>query len=555
MEALKLFANYAPNKTFLAIVSGILAGVLYSVLIPLIMTSLSDDNSLYEVEDKLIQFAGLDVANSKFALLFFILCFLILLMRSLSEIILSRLAIDIRFKLRKELYTQVRCSPIVSLEGVGTSRLLQALSTDIAVVVSGAALFPQILTNLITLLSMLTVLAYFESNIFYFVMTIIIFGVLAYQIPVWVGTKYFSRARDRQDVLQEAFKGLVEGAKELKLNENKSNIYHSEVLEDEERTINSLQKTGTTIFSLANNFGDLISFLAIGGIAFIFINYNVVTTSKVITSIMILLYLTGPISNVLNFLPQLATTDISLRKIKILYNDLDTENISAELLEIKPWSKLYLRGVTYKYPLAKNQSHAFEVGPLDVEIMRGEVTFITGGNGSGKSTFAKLITQHYSPMNGDIYFDNVQLNISNLKSYRQEVSCIYSDYYLFSRLLDTKSNTEEYLNKLHSYLKLFDIDKKVQIENGQFSTLKLSDGQRRRLALINIIMEDRALLLFDEWAADQDPQFKNVFYNEILPQLKQNNKAIVVISHDDRYFGVADRLYVMDSGKITETKY
>jgi len=56
--------------------------------------------------------------------------------------------------------------------------------------------------------------------------------------------------------------------------------------------------------------------------------------------------------------------------------------------------------------------------------------------------------------------------------------------------------------------------------------------------------------LFDEWAADQDPVFKKVFYTQLLPELKARGKAVLVISHDERYFGAADRVIRLDYGKL-----
>jgi putative ATP-binding cassette transporter len=70
--------------------------------------------------------------------------------------------------------------------------------------------------------------------------------------------------------------------------------------------------------------------------------------------------------------------------------------------------------------------------------------------------------------------------------------------------------------------------------------------------LLVSILDDKELYLFDEWAADQDPIFKDFFYHEFLPLLKDKGKAVVVISHDDRYFSLADRLLVMENGRLIE---
>ncbi len=560
MEALKLFSKSAPNRTFLAIILGALSGLFYAALIPVVLKALSESNNLFVEDDKLVEFLGLEVAHSQYALLFLFLCLAILTFQSLSQIVLARIAIDIRFKLRKELYQRVQTSPIAALENVGSSKLIQALATDVSAIVAGAQLFPQLLTNSITLVGMLGYIAYLDIDVFIYIIEVITFGVIAYQIPVYFGTKYFSKAREHQDVLQEAFRGLIGGAKELKLSKDKRETYEEEVLHKQEKIVMGLEKKGLTIFTLVSNYGNLLSFFAIGGLSFIFINYSVISSSEIIAAVMVLLYVTGPISSLLNFIPQLSRTKISLKKIESLYHELPDENLSDDIYQVKPWDKLNLSDIAYKYTSGAKHSNAFGIGPVSLTISRGEVTFITGGNGSGKSTLAKVISLHYLPQQGQLFFSHADtekksvVDSQSMTAYRQEVSCIYSDYYLFDRILDVDSGSSDYQSQIDYYIKAFGLEGKVVVKDGRFSTTKLSDGQRRRLALVVSIIEDKPLLIFDEWAADQDPQFKTIFYHQILPYLKNKNKAVVVISHDDRYFDIADQLLVMESGQLVEQR-
>jgi putative ATP-binding cassette transporter len=193
---------------------------------------------------------------------------------------------------------------------------------------------------------------------------------------------------------------------------------------------------------------------------------------------------------------------------------------------------------------------SFQIGPIDLSIRKGEVTFLVGANGSGKSTLSKLITLHYLPDSGSVSFSGNVVTVENITSYRQKIFAIYSDYYLFDSLMGEL--TDELVATANRYLVDLRLAGKVKIVNGRFSTLALSDGQRRRLALLVAVLEDRELYLFDEWAADQDPVFKEVFYARILPELRSRGKAILVISHDDRYFHVADRLLVMEQGLLRD---
>ncbi|HCF26093.1 MAG TPA: ABC transporter ATP-binding protein, partial [Cyanobacteria bacterium UBA11049] len=191
---------------------------------------------------------------------------------------------------------------------------------------------------------------------------------------------------------------------------------------------------------------------------------------------------------------------------------------------------------------------SFVLGRLNLTFHPDELVFIVGGNGSGKSTLAKLIIGLYVPETGEIKLDGQLINKENREWYRQHFSVIFSDFYLFDRLLgigisNLDLQAKEYLEQLH-------LDRKVKVENGSLSTTALSQGQRKRLALLTAYLEARPIYLFDEWASDQDPFFRDIFYKQILVNLKQQGKIVIVISHDDRYFHLADRIIKLDYGKV-----
>jgi putative pyoverdin transport system ATP-binding/permease protein len=191
----------------------------------------------------------------------------------------------------------------------------------------------------------------------------------------------------------------------------------------------------------------------------------------------------------------------------------------------------------------------FILGPINLTLQPGEILFIIGGNGSGKSTLAKIITGLYKPLSGEIALDGQPLTKDNLDWYRQHFSAIFSDFYLFESYLGFNYNDklaaqiEDYLRKLH-------LAHKVQVKNGVLSTTNLSSGQRKRLALLTVLLEDRPIYLFDEWASDQQPSFRDWFYRQALKELKEKGKIVIVITHDDRYFDLADHTIKLDYGHI-----
>jgi putative ATP-binding cassette transporter len=202
--------------------------------------------------------------------------------------------------------------------------------------------------------------------------------------------------------------------------------------------------------------------------------------------------------------------------------------------------------VAFCYP-QEGRDEDFILGPIDLVLHAGEVLFIVGGNGSGKSTLAKLVVGLYPPQDGEIRLDGQQITDQNREWFRQHFAVIFSDFYLFGDLLGLESANLD--QRARDYLSLLQLEHKVQVQNGELSTIALSQGQRRRLALLTAYLEDRPIYVFDEWAADQDPHYKQVFYTQLLPELKARGKGVIVITHDDRYFHVADRIFKLDYGK------
>jgi putative ATP-binding cassette transporter len=210
-----------------------------------------------------------------------------------------------------------------------------------------------------------------------------------------------------------------------------------------------------------------------------------------------------------------------------------------------------LRGVDFTYHSGDDEFH---LGPIDLTLKRGEVVFLIGGNGSGKTTLVKLLIGLYTPDRGEVRLNGERITPDNLDWYRQHFSTVFFDFHLFDKLLGAFAPDMDVDALANHYLQQLELDKKVTIASRSFSNIELSQGQRKRLALLAALIEERPVCVFDEWAADQDPHYKEIFYSRILPMLKTGDKIVLVVTHDDRYFQHGDRVIKLDEGKLISSE-
>jgi putative pyoverdin transport system ATP-binding/permease protein len=549
MNIFSLLFRRAPNRVFLSILLDAMSGVAYAMIIPLVLKSIDAGIDSFASEDAgVVTFLGLEVSNHWYAAMFAAAVVFILATKTTSRILLERVASTVTAELRIGMYERLVHAPVAEVEKAGPGRMMAVLSEDVPWIISAGRLFPTMLSNLTTLTGMLSYLAYLNVDAFWFVVKALVVGTVTYQLPMLVGLRFLRRKRDLLDRLHRSIRALLDGFKELKLDQRKRTAFMERYLLDNERKVRDADMTGDAIITIAGSYGDLINFFVIGIISFVFVNYHAISGHELIAVIMTLLYISGPVAAILEAVPRYMTAGVSLKRVNKLFHDMPVETASQRLLDDRrPWSRLSLCDVVYRYE-DNDERKGYVVGPIDLDIEKGKVTFIVGGNGSGKSTLGKIITLHYAAQSGTIRFGDDLITDETLNTYRQQIGFIYSDYYLFEHLLG-RGGTEA-AAEVERYLKELGLEQKVSFDGNAFSKLQLSDGQRRRLALLVSFVEDKQLYLFDEWAADQDPMFKDTFYYKILPELKQRGKAVVVVSHDDRYFDVADKLVYMENGRI-----
>jgi putative ATP-binding cassette transporter len=270
----------------------------------------------------------------------------------------------------------------------------------------------------------------------------------------------------------------------------------------------------------------------------------------------ITLFIIGPFQMVVNVAPMLSRTNGAINNIYALEKNLNRESevnkiLPEHLEKIKSFKEIQLKDAQFYYE-DSGGNNLFGIGPINLKIQQGETIFIVGGNGSGKSTIVKMLLGLYPPKKGNISVDNELIDEYNQQSYRDFFSIILTDFYLFDRFYGLENVDRKLVNKLLIEMQL---NEKTQFINGRFTNIKLSTGQKKRVALILSILEDKEIYVFDEWAADQDPEFRKYFYTKILKKLKDAGKTVIAVTHDDAYFGVADRIFKMEYGQMIPYTY
>lgn len=298
-------------------------------------------------------------------------------------------------------------------------------------------------------------------------------------------------------------------------------------------------------------FGHVAFFFLLAVVVFVAPSYTRWFAGDVAKICAAVIFMIGPLGGVIQAVAVLASADAAIRRIRELDGRLRAiaEPVAADSpgAAAPGFAEIRLHGVLHAYPAAPGET-AFTVGPLDLVIRRGEVIFVTGGNGSGKSTFIKLLTGLYRPVHGHVACDGVPVGDAGRAAYRERFAAVFSDFHLFPRRHGAPPAGPEAADLLD----WLEIGHLVRLDGDAFSRTDLSTGQRKRLALVSALLEARPLLILDEWAADQDPHFRRKFYREILPALKARGLTIIAVTHDDHYFDVADRRLHFEEGRMRE---
>lgn len=481
-------------------------------------------------------------------ILFFVAIILLLFTTFISQYALTQLGHQFVYQLRQRLTDGILTQSWQRIEALGKSKLTASLSTDIQALTVAFVRLPELIQGFIFCLAAGLYLAYLSLPLF----ILVLFWVI---VTIWVSLKlvnqvyhYLARLRIHQDEIYKDYQHIIEGHKELSLNQYRAE-HHRQQLQKHAKAYQDEIIKADSYHLFAVNWSNIMMFASIGLVLGLAHLWQMADLAVATTFCLTLLFIQSPLLKAVGAYPTLNTAQIALDKIAEL--DLMQQPFALKQNSYLPldWQTLKFENIQFRYP--NHHAQQFSLEQVNFEIQRGEVVFLIGANGSGKSTFAKIFTGLYQPTAGQIYLDQHQIDEHTQFDYRQLFSAIYSDFYLFHHILGQAGQAADE-TLLTTWLGELQLNHKIQIQHAEIDQIELSQGQKKRIALLLSILEQKEIILLDEWAADQDPTFRRYFYLDIVPKLKAMGKTLLLISHDNQYFAMADRLILMKNGQLSE---
>lgn len=491
--------------------------------------------------------------KSIYFLLYFILTFISYIScRKYIQTKLTKLSLSIVYTLRMKLINKIFSTSFQVFEKIDNGRIYTTLNQDTDKLSNSAEICISLVTNIITIICVFAYLGSisFVAAILIFLVAVsvlIIFYFVSYKINI-----HFELARDSLSKFSGLIDDMVKGFKELSLSKIKKESFSGEV---EDACLELKDKSEIALLKFVKTFviGESLIICVLGVVSFLIpFLFPQIPLYSLLSIMLVIIFLIGPVNTVLNAVPHIVQIKISWNRIQGFIDEIKPDlkkmnkKKSSNLNTQQDILSLSTADLIFEY---KNNDANFKVGPIDLNINKGEIVFVIGGNGSGKTTLGNLLTGLYASDYGSIKVNGEEVDVFELG---EKYSVIFSNNHLFKKLYGI--NTEDKKEEIDYLLKIMRLDSKVSVKNNEFSTIALSNGQRKRLSLLKCFLEDSQIYLFDEWAADQDPEYKKYFYRELLPKMKKMGKIVIAITHDDNYFDVADKIIKIADGKIESLK-
>ncbi|WP_207478706.1 ATP-binding cassette domain-containing protein [Arenibaculum pallidiluteum] len=360
----------------------------------------------------------------------------------------------------------------------------------------------------------------------------------------------FTEASELENVLLGHVGDMMDGAKELRMDDRRASELSRKVMEVAHdigrRKHVAIDAYVRSVVESQAAFNILILFV-------IFVLPQIASYSFELVSIALaLMFVAGPVLTIVGSLPSYMGANNAAMNVLALENRLPVPRIveshGAESC-FDNFKAIHLKDALFGH--RSQDGSEYWIGPVNLTIERGRVILVTGGNGSGKSTLLRMLLGLYRLYDGRITVDSMVVEPSTLGQYRKLFAVVFSDNHLFRELYGIQSIDAELARDMLEFLEISD---KARIEGRSFSTLKLSGGQRKRLALIAAILEKKPICVLDEWAADQEPYFRAKFYREVLPRLRDLGMTVIAITHDREYLSAADVHWHVERGMVVSVQ-
>lgn len=408
---------------------------------------------------------------------------------------------------------------------------------------------------------------FFEKPIFLisFIAVIAVMGVIMLLIAIKMNKSYLA-ANEAYATLDRLFYSFIElfgdykTGKEIRVYKEQSLISHiatDKILTDGEKTLKQISMRTAKTSSFVAVMGATVAF---GVYVFIGVKGNFG-----LFDIGSLVMYCGAFMQIINGIMQIANTLGKLAEIlplaKIYFEIIEhkdnkeygTAELDSDTFEIE------FKNVSYKYPAMDT----YALRNINLKVKNGERLAVVGRNGSGKTTFIKLMCRLYDATEGEILINGINIKEYTKESISRLYSVVFQDFQIFSVTLkdnicaggecDTKwlydcldnSNVLERVtqmpNKENTYL-YKDID-----ENG----VEISGGEAQKLALARALYKDSPVVILDEPTAALDPLAENEIYNRFNSFV--DNKTAIYISHRLSSCIFCNRIAVFDKAKLVET--
>ncbi|WP_020403828.1 cyclic peptide export ABC transporter [Gracilimonas tropica] len=535
---------------FVTIFSSVLTGLFSTLIIKEIHASLTNADTF---------------DTTQFAIYFFSMIAAYLVASLASSVSIAQINREMIHRLRVVLSKKVLSAPFERVEGM-KSNILPVLTDDLNHIANLINRLPSVTTGIATVLGILVYLFWLSPKMG--ALTLGAFGIvyIVNFINIRLVGKYAKLNREHSNVIYKLIEGLVYGIANLMLHKKFKERYVEHKLKENSEIQMKWYFREMVFNSFNNRLNDVVLMAFLGVIILLVYMFEIVTVSFFNTYLTLILFMLGPLSTVSGFLGTIKRIEASLIQIEKLGIQLNKisektsttqKSISGtgqEAIKVTPEAEdhdrplIELRNVDFRY---QNSKDSFRLKNINLKLTKGARLFIEGGNGSGKSTLIKLICGLYRPNTGEIYYRDTLLEDADLDDYRDRFAVVLTDSYLFD---DLSHLSKEQLQKADFYLKMVEMDHKVSIRNGVFTTIDLSEGQKKRLQLVHMLMEDKEVYIFDEWVAYQDVHSKEIFYTKVLPHLKEKGKVVINIAHDYTYEQLADKIIRMQDGEIMNSK-